>query len=600
MHATPISFCDTVAFNVRSDDDKKRVLDQMERNFGVRLLRRHNEMLTPELASVVDRNPYAAAFRTHGNPYYLCLTRVASSGGVPHVLFVDKKIQQGYNYPRMVLGRFSFGAHLFEGGTLMDGEMVRRSDGSWVFLVADLLGLSGTSLAKDDLGQRMVALHGLLENDFCPDVADVCALQVKRYFPAAAQRVKAELVNVAPHLGYAIRGIVYKPMRASLKDVTLTLAQALQMQLFPQGVSSSESPGSYGSSGSYTDTTNSTNPTTSTNSTNSTNPTNPTNPTNSARLPGADSLESPPPASAATALKAPAGVAAAGGNGRAAFNKIKDFQVRAETRNDFQAAETTTDADYWRRDSMTLQSNSSPNSYPNPSLRRPSNALQGSTLNPKSSSAFSDPPVAFNPDGVESEFGALSQALSQGKSRSLSANRFPSSFNAIPQQEQREERVSGDSRDQRDRVFLVRRGPLPDIYELYASAADMVRRVFQDALVPNLALSRMLRERFMNVSLTELVPMRCAWHVRFRKWVPFEDPRPQDELPPGARRTAGAFGARFDGVSRDLTVVDASVGNDDAHASMQGRADKPNRLDRVYRNHIEMRQGGSVLCESVA
>jgi hypothetical protein len=86
-----------------------------------------------------------------------------------------------------------------------------------------------------------------------------------------------------------------------------------------------------------------------------------------------------------------------------------------------------------------------------------------------------------------------------------------------------------------DRIFLVRKGALPDLYELYSSSGDVGRRVYLDALVPSLSISRVLRERFASLGVTDTLPMRCAWNERFRKWAPFDDPRPQDELPVGMR-----------------------------------------------------------------
>ena len=216
MHVTDISFCASVGYNLRNDADKVQLLDELERLYGVRVLRRHHDKLTAEAARMVEANPHMAAVRTNGNPYLLYLTKLGGSD-VEHCVFIDKKIQQGYQHPRIILSRFAFDACLFR-GTLIEGEMVRRNDGSWVFVMGDLLVQDGELLARVNLPQRISRLYGLLDRHFHADpVFDVCDMQVKRYFRLTELQDMLDIF--VPSLDYTCRGVYFKPLFLRFKDV---------------------------------------------------------------------------------------------------------------------------------------------------------------------------------------------------------------------------------------------------------------------------------------------------------------------------------------------------------------------------------------------
>ena len=351
MHLGPISFCDKTGYNIRSDDDKSRILEELEGSFGVRVLKKHHDPFTADTVRTINSNPFMAAVRTNGNPYLLFLTR---SNFTEQCVFIDKKVQQGYHLPRMIVTKLWFAPDMFE-NTLFEGEMVRRNDGSWVFILGDMLADRGQTLMNVNLVRRINRIYEVLQRAHRPDEHDVCGLQVKTYFPVT--QVNAMIDSFVPSLPYSCRGIYFKPFFLRFKDVLMNFDDSL---------------------------------------------------------------------------------------------------VKKATRT------------YYKDQS---------------------NFLLIGEVGPQSHEAQQTVQQTVQPKVQQNVQPKVQQNIQQNV-------------------------------EEKRRTFLVKKGALPDIYELYATPADVARRVFVDALVPNLSSSRALRSMFVGKSVTDTVPLPCTWNERFSKWVP--------------------------------------------------------------------------------
>jgi len=100
MQTGNISFCDKIALNVKSDNTKRAILTELE-SYGLRILCKHFDVFHEEISvQRLKRNPYMFCLKSNGNPYYMFLTRV---NNVNTCVMIDKKIQQGYFLPRMII-----------------------------------------------------------------------------------------------------------------------------------------------------------------------------------------------------------------------------------------------------------------------------------------------------------------------------------------------------------------------------------------------------------------------------------------------------------------------------------------------------------------
>lgn len=206
MHTGVISFCDRVAYNIKSSDTKDDILNELEGLFQIKILQKHWHPLTPENVTQVYRALHLACLRSNGNPYYMYFTRYED---VPIIYFIDKKVQPGYQKPRIILGRGMFDDSLFT-NTLMEGEMVKDNRGQWLFLINDVIAYENIHLNKVPLPKRLEYAYRIIKT-YTPDpIVDFCAFQVKRYCYASREGLDF-LLQLSQSLPYTNRGLYYWP-----------------------------------------------------------------------------------------------------------------------------------------------------------------------------------------------------------------------------------------------------------------------------------------------------------------------------------------------------------------------------------------------------
>jgi hypothetical protein len=215
MHLGEISFCDKVGFNIKSDEFRKKVLTDLETQFNFKIIQKHFDKYHDGTLQILKTNPHMISLRSNGNPYLLYLTQY---NGVNQCIFIDKKIQHGYFYPRMIIVKLWFDDVLFN-NTLLDGEMVKDKMDRWTFVIGDIIGDSGHHLASHNLVKRMNRIYEILGNQYIPDELDVCIIFVKRYFHYNEYNYMVS--TFMPSLPYTCRGMYFKPLFLKFRDVLM-------------------------------------------------------------------------------------------------------------------------------------------------------------------------------------------------------------------------------------------------------------------------------------------------------------------------------------------------------------------------------------------
>jgi len=202
-----ISFSDRVAFNIKSNEQKDLVLNQLEVLYRIKIIQKHHHNLDENNVKYVISNPHMMNLRSNGNRYYLYFTLY---NDVEIIYFIDKKIHPGYQRPRIILGRGLFDKALFK-NTLLDGEMVKCKNNKWMFLINDIICYEGTHMYKKTLPERLKIIYHLLENQYTPDeTIDVCSYKVKNYYIMCKESID-ELLRISKELEYTCRGIYLWP-----------------------------------------------------------------------------------------------------------------------------------------------------------------------------------------------------------------------------------------------------------------------------------------------------------------------------------------------------------------------------------------------------
>lgn len=207
-----ISFSDRVAFNIKSNDHKDVILEQMKTLYNIKILQRHHHNLDANNINFILSN-HLMNLRSNGNRYYLYFTLY---NNIETMYFIDKKIHPGYQRPRIIFGRGLFDKKLFK-NTLLDGEMVKCKDNRWTFLINDIVCYEGIYLNKKMLPERLKIIYNLLEYQYTPDeTIDVCDYKVKSYFNMYKESIE-NIMELSSNLNYTCRGIYICPFDLKYK-----------------------------------------------------------------------------------------------------------------------------------------------------------------------------------------------------------------------------------------------------------------------------------------------------------------------------------------------------------------------------------------------
>ena len=213
MHTGIISFCDRIAYNIKCSDAKDWILDQLENKYQIRILQKHWFRLDEQQFKYVQQIPHQVCIRSNGNPYFLYFTRYED---VNQIMYIDKKVQPGYQKPRIIITKGQFEDSIFE-NTLLEGEMVKDKKNQWIFLVNDVIMYKGKYLKDMLLPQRLSYAHEMFRQHYQPDpIMDVCIYQVKKYVPCTKTSVE-QLIQFAEKLPYTNRGIYFVPLTMKYK-----------------------------------------------------------------------------------------------------------------------------------------------------------------------------------------------------------------------------------------------------------------------------------------------------------------------------------------------------------------------------------------------
>jgi len=221
VHIGEISFCGKKAFNIRSDDTKKYILDRIERQYGIKIITKHYEKFDPKYVANLNTNPHMLCLRSNGNPYFLYLTKL---NFVNYCIFIDKKIQQGYFFPRMIITGYHFDDSLFN-DTILDGEMIKMPNEKWMFIINDMLVYQGSHLKDQNFVKRINLCYEMLKKYYKADSMDVSRVQVKKYF--RYDELDKLFNEHLPKLQYTCRGIYFKPLFMRFKDVLMNFDDTL-------------------------------------------------------------------------------------------------------------------------------------------------------------------------------------------------------------------------------------------------------------------------------------------------------------------------------------------------------------------------------------
>ena len=205
MQTGIISFGDRVAWNIKCNNIKDVILNELLNLYNVRIIQKHYYNIDDNNIKYISKLPHLISLRSNGNRYYIYFTLY---NDIPIIYFIDMKIHTGYEKPRIILARGLFDPSLFK-NTLLDGEMIKTNENKWIFIINDIIAYEGKKLDDVILPERLKIIYNILDKKYTPDdICDVCSYKVKNYYYLSKKSLN-ELMTISKELNYTSRGIYF-------------------------------------------------------------------------------------------------------------------------------------------------------------------------------------------------------------------------------------------------------------------------------------------------------------------------------------------------------------------------------------------------------
>jgi hypothetical protein len=222
MHSGIINFASGTALNIKDIDVKKEILSTIEELCKFKVIQKHFDKFDNNSFNKLNKSPHLVSLKTNGNSYICWLTR---TDFINQCIFIDKKIQQGYFVPRMIITRFEFDDELFS-NTLLEGEMVKcEESNTWVFLINDILIYKNQYLDNINFLKRLGIINEIMNTKFRKDKNDICNIQIKKY--VIYENIKFLVEEFSSKLPYTCRGLYFKPLYLKFKDILYNFDDSL-------------------------------------------------------------------------------------------------------------------------------------------------------------------------------------------------------------------------------------------------------------------------------------------------------------------------------------------------------------------------------------
>ena len=222
-----ISFCDKQCSNVNDNKVKAQIVDIIDKTYGIQIISKDYNLVNPNILRNISYHQHILTPYTHGNPYMLYLTKVDN---INCALFIDKKLKDGYTYPKMHCVKYRFSEELYEKDTIFTGELVRDNERRWFFLIDNILLYKGMKTNEKNILSRFELIYNIMDNDYTTDkYLEICPLYVKKLF--LYKDVKKMVEDFIPNLSYMCKGIVFYTLNNKHSNYLYLMPRDCQIQI---------------------------------------------------------------------------------------------------------------------------------------------------------------------------------------------------------------------------------------------------------------------------------------------------------------------------------------------------------------------------------
>jgi hypothetical protein len=222
-----ISFCDKQCSNVNDNKVKAQIIQTLDTKYKIQVVTRDYNILNPNILRNVSYHQHILSTYSNGNPYMLYLTKI---DGINCTIFIDKKLKDGYTYPKMHCVKYRFSDDLFNGETIFTGELVRDNERRWFFLIDNILLYKGLLTSEKNVLSRFELIHNILANEYTADkYLEICPLSVKKLF--LYKDIKKMITEFIPNLSYICKGIIFYTLNNKHSNYAYIMPRDTQIEI---------------------------------------------------------------------------------------------------------------------------------------------------------------------------------------------------------------------------------------------------------------------------------------------------------------------------------------------------------------------------------
>jgi hypothetical protein len=145
-------------------------------------------------------------------------------------LFIDKKLKDGYTYPKMHCVKYRFADELYEKETILTGELVRDNERRWFFLIDNILLYKGMKTNEKNILSRFELINNIMENEYTQDkYLEICPLYIKKLF--LYKDIKKMIEEFIPNLSYMCKGIIFYTLNNKHSNYVYMMPRDSQIQI---------------------------------------------------------------------------------------------------------------------------------------------------------------------------------------------------------------------------------------------------------------------------------------------------------------------------------------------------------------------------------
>lgn len=222
-----ISFCDKQCSNINDNKVKGQLINYLETKYGIHAVARDYNIINPNTLRIVSFHQHILTPYSNGNPYLLYLTKIDN---INCCIYIDKKLKDGYTYPKMHCVKYRFNDDIFVNDTILSGELVKDNERRWIFLIDNILLYKGQNMTEKNIISKFEIIYNMMATEYKYDkYLEICPLQVKKLF--LYKDVRKMVNDFIPNLSYTCKGIVFYTLNNKCSNFAFLMPRDAQFQI---------------------------------------------------------------------------------------------------------------------------------------------------------------------------------------------------------------------------------------------------------------------------------------------------------------------------------------------------------------------------------